>query len=76
MVLFSVLIGATLSLYADSSMKCGAGKCGGKKQEKKAPKKESQMKCGAGKCGQSDKKEKSSSKCGANHMQKHDGKCG
>ncbi len=75
-VLFSTLLGATLSLSAASSMKCGAGKCGGEKQEKKETKKDTEMKCGAGKCGKADKKEKSSGKCGSDHMKKHDGKCG
>ena len=34
----------------ESSMKCGAGKCGAS-MENSAPKKEPAMKCGAGKCG-------------------------
>ena len=75
MVLFSVVLGAAISLSADASMKCGAGKCGGAKQEKKEMKKESGMKCGAGKCGQAEKKEKSGSKCGAEHMKANGGKC-
>jgi len=74
-LLVTLALGATLSLSAESSMKCGAGKCGGAKQEKKEVKKDTSMKCGAGKCGQADKKEKSS-KCGADHMKKHEGKCG
>jgi len=76
MVLFTVVLGATLSLAAESSMKCGAGKCGGAKQEKKETKKDTNMKCGAGKCGQADKKEKSGSKCGSAHMKENAGKCG
>ena len=75
MVLFSVVLGTAVSLYAESSMKCGAGKCGSAQKEKMVEKKESGMKCGAGKCGQADKKEKSSAKCGAGHMKENGGKC-
>jgi uncharacterized low-complexity protein len=50
---------ATAANASDS--KCGAGKCGGKKETKAA-------KCGAGKCGDA-KKETKAAKCGA-------GKCG
>ena len=75
MVLFTLALGAAISLSAESSMKCGAGKCGGAKQETKEAKKDTSMKHGAGKCGQAEKKEKSS-KCGADHMKKHEGKCG
>ena len=75
-VLLSLVLGATLTLSAESSMKCGAGKCGGAKQEKKEAKKDTNMKCGAGKCGKADKKEKSNSKCGAEHMKTNNGKCG
>lgn len=77
--LTALLLGAALftglgavSLSAED-MKCGAGKCGGAKEEKVA------KKCGAGKCGGSDKKcgdgkkemkeKKKEMKCGA-------GKCG
>ena len=83
MVLFSIVLGTAVSLYAESSMKCGAGKCGGAQKEKKVEKKESGKKCGsahmkenAGKCGQADKKEKSGSKCGSAHMKENAGKCG
>ncbi len=76
LVLLSLALGAALSLAAESSMKCGAGKCGNaKKVEKKEAKKDSSMKCGAGKCGGNEKKE-SKGKCGAAHMKTNDGKCG
>ena len=72
-ILLGLLLGA--SLAAESSMKCGAGKCGGAKAEKKIEKKDTSMKCGAGKCGGSEKKSKPS-KCGSDHMEKNGGKCG
>ena len=57
---------------AETSMKCGAGKCGAS-MERTAPKEEPAMKCGAGKCGTSMEKpapkKEPVMKCGA-------GKCG
>lgn len=48
LVLGTTLITATAAYAGDS--KCGSGKCGGEKQEKKIEKK-SDGKCGSGKCG-------------------------
>ena len=72
-LLFSLLLGA--SLAAESGMKCGAGKCGGAKAEKKVEKKDTSMKCGAGKCGGAEKKS-TQKKCGNDHMKQNGGKCG
>ena len=65
----SALLVMGTAAFAGEGMKCGAGKCGGMKMEKKEKK---MMKCGAGKCGakMKEKKEKKKAmKCGA-------GKCG
>ena len=64
--LTALLLGAALftglgAVSLSASDKCGAGKCGDSKKEKKAEK------CGAGKCG--DAKKAPAEKCGA-------GKCG
>ena len=72
-IAFSLLLGA--SLAAESGMKCGAGKCGDAKAEKKIEKRDTSMKCGAGKCGGTDKKS-TQKKCGSDHMKQNAGKCG
>ena len=64
--LTALLLGAALftglgAVSLSAGDKCGAGKCGDSKKEKKAEK------CGAGKCG--DAKKAHTEKCGA-------GKCG
>ena len=71
-IILGLLLGA--SLAAESSMKCGAGKCGGAKAEKKVEKKDTSMKCGAGRCG-SAKKKSTQGKCGSDHMKQNAGKC-
>jgi uncharacterized low-complexity protein len=73
--LAAMLLGAALftgigAVSASASdMKCGAGKCGGKKMEKPA------KKCGAGKCG-AQKKAMKSGKCGDAKKAKKAMKCG
>jgi len=72
---FSLLLGVTLA--AESGMKCGAGKCGSAKAEKKVEKKDEAKKCGAGKCGGAKKKSiETKAKCGSEHMKTNNGKCG